>query len=220
MALIGTSRFLTGLDPAVMNREIAGRRFFQLAIEGSCPFPVLEDLAKDPKFSGDVVCEVYPALVFRSTTAEHIPRVWLDAFHHRAWTADIETQLRILLQERLTLELATVTPTAVLRALLQEHRLPEPNPGRIRADRFVVADYDRVDVSRRLRALLANLRSVEDALTETQLRQRCAQINKSVSAIQRRGGQVVFLRMVSSGELYEEEERRFPPEKHWNVFVR
>jgi len=220
VVLIGTSRFLTGLDPAVLNQEIPARRFLQLAIGGSSPFPVLDDLAKDPLFRGNVICEVHPGVTFRNNAAEQIPRAWLDFFHHRGWVADTEAQLRILLQQRLTLELADVTPTVVLRGLLQEGRLPKPNYVRFRADRFLMADYGRVDVARQMAHWLKGVRSGEEPLTEPQLRRRCAQINESASRIQQHGGQVVFLRMVSSGELYKAEEQHFPRERYWSVFVR
>src|SRR5262245_5037782 len=56
LVLIGSSRFLLGIDPAVLSRSV-GRPVINLAIDGSQPFRVLEDLAADPEFHGVVLCE-------------------------------------------------------------------------------------------------------------------------------------------------------------------
>src|SRR2546423_5094500 len=60
VALVGSSRILCDVDPEVLNRSIRQRRFFQLAINGASPFPVLQDLALDQKFRGAVICEFSP----------------------------------------------------------------------------------------------------------------------------------------------------------------
>jgi hypothetical protein len=61
--LVGASRILFDVQLPVWQR-IAGERPIQLALEGTSPMPVLEDLANDPDFTGKLVVGVAPVLFF------------------------------------------------------------------------------------------------------------------------------------------------------------
>src|SRR5688572_1467131 len=61
--LIGSSRTLFDVQLPVWER-LAGERPIQLALEGTSPVPVLEDLAQDPNFTGRLVVGVTPGLFF------------------------------------------------------------------------------------------------------------------------------------------------------------
>lgn len=63
LVLTGSSRMLFDTQLHVWERQ-AGQRPIQLAIEGTSPAPVLEQLADDPDFTGDVVVGVAPDLFF------------------------------------------------------------------------------------------------------------------------------------------------------------
>ncbi|MEO6365287.1 MAG: hypothetical protein ABIO38_04455, partial [Luteimonas sp.] len=61
--LIGSSRVLFDVQLPVWER-VAGERPIQLALEGTSPLPILEDLAADPDFTGRLLVGVTPGLFF------------------------------------------------------------------------------------------------------------------------------------------------------------
>jgi hypothetical protein len=61
--LLGASRVFFDIQLPVWER-LAGRRPIQLAIEGTSPLPFLDDLADDPRFTGQVLVGVAPDLFF------------------------------------------------------------------------------------------------------------------------------------------------------------
>lgn len=61
--LIGSSRVLFDVQLPVWE-QVAGERPIQLALEGTSPVPVLEDLAADPDFTGRLLVGVAPDLFF------------------------------------------------------------------------------------------------------------------------------------------------------------
>jgi hypothetical protein len=61
--IVGSSRVLFDLQLPVWER-ISGERPIQLALEGTSPVPLMEDLAADPDFTGRLVVGVSPPLLF------------------------------------------------------------------------------------------------------------------------------------------------------------
>jgi hypothetical protein len=61
--LLGASRVLFDIDLDTWER-VAGERPIQLAIEGTTPLPMLEDLADDPDFTGRLLVGVAPDVFF------------------------------------------------------------------------------------------------------------------------------------------------------------
>ena len=60
---IGSSRNKFDLDVKTWEK-MTGEKVVQLAIEGTCPLPVLSDLANDPKFKGKLMIDVTEGLFF------------------------------------------------------------------------------------------------------------------------------------------------------------
>ena len=63
MVLVGSSRVLFDVQLPVWER-LTGERPIQLALEGTSPVPVLEDLAADPDFTGQLLIGVAPDVFF------------------------------------------------------------------------------------------------------------------------------------------------------------
>ena len=61
--LIGASRMLFDMQLPVWEK-LTGERPIQLAIEGTSPLPILEDLAADPNFTGRLLVDVAPDIFF------------------------------------------------------------------------------------------------------------------------------------------------------------
>src|SRR5450755_3594811 len=63
IAIVGDSRAWFDLDLEELQRGL-GSRPVQLALPGSCAYPVLEDLAKDEHFHGTIICSIVPRMFF------------------------------------------------------------------------------------------------------------------------------------------------------------
>src|SRR5882757_3045672 len=61
IVIIGASRALFDTDLDALERGL-GQRPVQLALVGSCAYPILENLANDEKFQGTINCDLIPAL--------------------------------------------------------------------------------------------------------------------------------------------------------------
>lgn len=59
LVLLGTSVLARAIDLGELRRHLPDRRVVSLLVRGSSPLPVLEDLAQDQRFRGDVVFEVF-----------------------------------------------------------------------------------------------------------------------------------------------------------------
>jgi hypothetical protein len=95
---------------------------------------------------------------------------------------------------------------------------PVPHRAPMTAERFRRLDYRKVDVDRlrhsrqrREEARVAAARPLSE-----RFEQRMGQIESSVQAIQKRGGQVIFLRLPSSGAVRELEARAWPRACYWD----
>ena len=70
IVIIGDSRGWFDLDLDELEKGL-GKRPVQLAMAGSCAYPVLADLADDETFHGTIICSFVPAFVF--CPARHTP---------------------------------------------------------------------------------------------------------------------------------------------------
>src|ERR1700686_1389 len=63
LVIVGESRPLFDLDLDELQKGL-GKRPIQLAMAGSCAYPVLAELAKDERFHGTVICSIVPGMFF------------------------------------------------------------------------------------------------------------------------------------------------------------
>lgn len=61
LVIIGDSRAFFDLDLDQLEQGL-GRRPVQLALAGSCAYPILADLVADEKFHGTIICSLVPAM--------------------------------------------------------------------------------------------------------------------------------------------------------------
>ena len=82
IALVGASRILLGIDPAILGKFLE-RPVRMLAIDGSNPLPILAHLAADPDFHGDVICSVPPYwLAGDYNSGDDRPEKWVRKYSH------------------------------------------------------------------------------------------------------------------------------------------
>jgi hypothetical protein len=63
VAIVGDSRPVFDLDLDELEKGL-GKRPVQLALPGSCAYPVLADLANDESFHGTIICSIVPGMFF------------------------------------------------------------------------------------------------------------------------------------------------------------
>jgi hypothetical protein len=243
VVIVGDSRPLFDLDLDELQKGL-GKRPVQLAIAGSCPFPVLEELANDQSFHGTIVCSVVPGMFFAPggpllETSEKALKRYKEqtlaqrASHHLGmW---LEEHVAFTKQEDLTLD-----------QLLK--RLPIPNRPYAQVPPRFPPYFQTVDRERRTRMIESC------ANPEGELARRIQQIwlplftppppptyvpkelfmanmgkavearfqntAKAVEKLRARGGRIVFVHFPHSGQLKELEDRLNPRTRDWERLLK
>jgi hypothetical protein len=220
VVLIGASRIQLGLHPDVFSRA-TNIRPLMLAIDGNSPLPVLQNLAEDPEFSGLVICSLIPQWLAEKKTTRRRAAKWIRKYRRQKWSSRLETQLATGVQQLFVFRFPGLSPGRVWRHLVHDERLKKVYAP-MRPDRYRPADYSRTDLprlkeAREKRARQQALSTIP--LTPTVFKERIEQIQQWVEKIQQRGGQVVFLRMPSTGAIREIEAATWPRHRYWDVFA-
>lgn len=238
VVIVGDSRAWFDLDLDVMQTAF-GQRPVQLALPGSCGYPVLAELANDPNFRGRVV-------------ASFVPGMWLapggpllensrKALKRRAdWNLAQRAghQLGMLLEERL----AFLKEEDLALGKLLDH-LPIPDRTGYHGPPLLPPYFQTVDRERRARMVPACAQPgpLNDRVKNGWLPlftppppppnvppeqfmkgmlaafdQRYKDTAEAVAKIRARGGQVVFVRFPMSGPLKEHEDRQTPRARTWD----
>lgn len=215
LAIVGSSRFQLGVDPVVLRRSSLDREPVQLAINGSAALPVLRNLASDARFRGVALCEVMPQNFFTPAALDESGVPWLAYRRARPAVGAWETRLRGVVQGKVAAFQPSLDLHVVAKRLALGQGLPKPSYVRMRADRFMAADYSKVDRSRQLRHWVEQARRKRPP-SGSQLEQVLAAARDACERIRGRGGRVIFVRMISSLELRAVEDELFPRAPYWD----
>jgi hypothetical protein len=243
IVIIGESRPLFDLDLDELEKRL-GKRPLQLAIAGSCAYPMLADLANDESFHGTIICSIVPGMFFApggpllETSEKALTRYGKQTPAQRAshrLSMLLEEHIAFLKQEDLTLPV-----------LLQQ--LPIPNRPDAQVPPKFPPYFQTVDRERRTRM------TEQCAQPGSQLAKRIQQIwlplftppppptyvpkeafmeemgkaidarsrdtAKAVEKLQARGGKIVFVRFPNSGELKALEDRLNPRARDWERLLK
>jgi hypothetical protein len=227
--LLGASRVLFDVNLETWQRAM-GERPIQLAIEGTTPLPILEELASSPKFTGRVLVGVAPDVFF-------------DGFEYRKFydTYAKETPTQRMGQ---WLSMTFIEPffsfydddfmlTTCLRRLPWPRRAGVPHYNDVR--RLSVQEIDR---DTRMWSKIENDTAYRDfcrsvwsqwfhipkeqkdiELAKEKLEKQIARSTSAVAKLRERGLQVVFVRPPSDGEYLAWEQRDFPRATTWDVLL-
>ena len=216
VAVLGASRVQVALDPDILT-TLTGQRPVMLAIDGASPLAVLADLAADAGFNGTVICSLMPAWLAEPAGNADRAAKWIRKSHRLSIGARRRIGFWIACQARLACLSPDLTPARLFSAL-KAGAWPLPHRAPMTADRFRRLDYRRADIDR-LRHSLEQREKARAAaahpLTDL-FEQRLEQIESSVQAIHGRGGQVIFLRLPSSGAVRALEARTWPRSRYWD----
>jgi hypothetical protein len=229
LVIAGSSRVLFGLQLPVWE-QVTGRRPIQLALEGSSPLPVLEGLAADPDFRGQLVVGVAPDVFFTGFVYREsaIARYATETLAQRAgqW----------LSQHLLEPWLAFYEPDFALFTVLARQAWPQRAgvPAFLDVRRLSVGDgerntrmWDKLERDPEYAALAQRIwaqwfdlphpggaaglaKGIEDEIA------RAAAV---VAKLRARGIHVVFVRMPSDGAYLAYENRDFPRATTWDALL-
>lgn len=242
IVVIGDSRALFDTDLDALEQGL-GQRPLQLALVGSCAYPVLENLANDENFRGTIICSLLPGIFLapagppvenslKALRRYRTGTVAQRASHHLGmW---LENTFAFIQQEDLTLE-----------QLLK--RVPIPNranaqlPPRL-PPYFYTLDRDRRarmteqaaqpgELQERIKAgwiplftpppppsyvpREAFLKGMGEAIE-----QRFKDTAAAVAKLRARGGKVVFVRYPFTGQLKKMEDAGTPRAGPWSRFLK
>ena len=230
--LIGSSRVLFDVQLPQW-QQTTGTRPIQLALQGTSPMPVLEDLAKDTNFTGRLLIGVAPDVFFSGFAARGNV---IDYYHKQGPSQRVGHWLS---QRLLEPYFAFYDPDFALAAVINRQAWPVRQGVRslTRVRKLSISDADRntqmwqkveTDTSyqamargiwlERFAALPPNMNTPEKAKQVIE-----SQISRTVAAVQtlrERGVRVLFLRAPSSGEYYAFENKAFPRVSTWDELLR
>jgi hypothetical protein len=221
LAIVGSSRFQLGIDPAALGAALPGSVPLQLAISGSPGLPVLRDLAEDPHFVGDVLCEVTPTSTFTPlrVTMKGRPVEWADYARTRPAVAPWEGELRGFAQAHLVILSSGLNTVELIERLAKKRGFPTPPYATFRRDRFRDADYSKVDTKAMLQHWTSGFSNGVNPPNAKEEAVLYATIGDWTRRIESRGGRVVFVRMISSYSVLDVEERFLPSDRYWQRFL-
>ena len=242
LVIIGDSRPHFDLDLDELEKGL-GKRPIQLALNGSCAYPILADLAADENFRGTIICSVVPGMFF----APGGPLIAnsnkaLKRYHNWTPAQRASHYLGMLAEEHIAfLKLDELTLGAFLE------KLPIPNRANAQVGPALPPYFESVDRERRSRMVdqCAQPGPLQDrvkygwiplftpppppsylpkeaffqgmnAAIEARFRDTTAAVEK----IRARGGKVVFVRFPNSGELRKHEDKLTPRVGPWNRLIK
>jgi hypothetical protein len=221
IVLLGDCRVQLGLVPEVLREGLPGHRVVQLAIEQSSPMATLRDLAADEAFDGIVLCGANTRLLFPDMWDSQ--QAYVDHYHERfRLEKRFHRQISTWVQSTFVSVHPELRVDDIVVNLVKEGKLPEPYHIEIEPDRTHRGDYSNVDIEahRTYAAGQAQWQRTNAPLVSPpKWLQEIGEIEDWVQAIQKRGGEVVFVRMPTTGAIYTGDEFIFPKRRYWDAFA-
>jgi hypothetical protein len=240
VVLLGSSRVFYDIQLDEWE-AVTGRRPFQLAIAGSSPMPVLQDILENTDFNGTLLIGVSPPLYFLGAGPGldfwDRPVTWVEHFHDRTFAQRFNHWVGKPFQMSFAflendedefyndLDLRTLVNRIPLKGRVPEAP-PFPYFGYVDADRnMTMLDAVTSDTSyagkikRTWQYFIAGGPPPDSAWV---VQQRETVLQMSVDYLERfraRGGQVIFVRCPSSGWFRMVENMGFPRAHNWDVLL-
>jgi hypothetical protein len=218
IVLAGTSRIASDISLATLRECLPNYRVVQLGIPGavSC-IGLLKDLADDQAFRGIVICELDTALLQRS---EWDGQRDFRKYKPQTTSSLIDVSTKALLQDRLVLISNGMTLRQFWEALFNANwSFLSPKKTRRTFGREVQWDFSvgRNESLRKQNMNRARTEHPSPPPRETIIDDARA-IEPIVQSLRSRGGDVVFLRAPSSGQLWAH-EKDVCPKRDWDRFA-
>ena len=231
---LGSSRIKYDLDIPTYE-QTTGKHAIQLAAEGSSPLPILIDLGKDRRFAGKVVVDITEAIFFSEAGPRGDRQGEFLAYYRSRTPAQ---RASFLLDHAIESQFVFLDDGFLsLNAEIAEH-FPLPNrPGvfvfPLFPKEFQQCTFDRQDkmtpkfvADTSLQARVQRIWLVLMGMAKNAPRPKVDPVPgiiqeavAAVDSIRARGGDVVFIRTPSSGQMFAIEGHAFPREKFWDPLL-
>jgi hypothetical protein len=226
---IGSSRIKFDLDIPTWE-SITGNKAVQLACVGSTPVPVLENLANDKNFKGNLVVDVTEGLFFSTAGGNsRRPDENLKYFKERTPAQQAGFYINTLLESNFVfLDKEWLSLNACLgniplddrKGVYNFHGFPS-DFGRVKFNRqeYMTDKFSSdTTMQNKVKKIWVEMikGSKEPPASGPKLDSMLNAVKISVDKIKARGGQVLFVRTPSSGGFKMGESMGFPREKYWD----
>lgn len=234
IVFIGSSRIKYDLDQPTW-KSLTNVHPIQLAIEGSCPRPVLADLANDPNFKGNLVIDVTEILFF-SMAPPNMETATNNAkyFHDRTPAQRVSFELNKLLESQFVfLNKDYFSLNANLDQLQLQSRpgvftmpLFPLNFSKITFDRqnYMNDEFlhspDEINQVKGNWAFFAKMAHMAQPTPPEAYEAIFKSVRENVVKIKARGGQVAFVRTPSSGVYLQGENMAYPRARYWERLLK
>ena len=243
VVIVGDSRPVFDLDLDELEKAF-GKRPVQLALPGSCAYPVFADLANDERFHGTIICSIVPGMFFApggplvETSEKALARYRKQTLAQRAshhLGMFLEEHIAFLKQEDLMLDI-----------LLKQ--LPIPKRPNAQVPPAFPPYFQTVDRERRARMIERCAQPGSELAKRIQqiwlplftppppptyvsrevfmenmgkaIDARFRDTAKAVEKLRARGGKIVFVRFPNGGELKALEDRLNPRARDWERLLK
>jgi hypothetical protein len=243
LLIVGDSRPWFDVDLDEIQRGL-GKRPIQLAMPGSCAYPVLADLANDEAFHGTIICSIVPHLFFAPPGSPPMDRAEkaVRRYHTQTLAQRTSEYLAIPLEEHVAF---LKQKDLALDELLK--RFPIPNRLGALVPPRLPPYFQSVDRERRARMIeqCAHPGKLQSSIQQiwlrlftpppppsyipkekfmTQMHEAIeARFNNTVTAVNKlraRGGKIVFVQFPHAGGLKELEDRVTPRVQTWDPLLK
>ena len=230
---IGSSRIKYDLDIPTWE-GITGNHAVQLAIEGSCPRPALEDLANDPNFKGRLIVDVTEGLFFSNAPPNvETPIKNIKYFHEETpaqrasffLNKPLESQFVFLDKDYFSLngqldamEIPSRPGVFMMPTFPMDFSCTTFDRQEYMTSKFA-ADNNQLNKVKGNWQFFASLSKGAPPMSEKELNAIFESVKKATDKIKARGGEVLFVRTPSSGPYLQGENMGFPREKYWNKLL-
>jgi hypothetical protein len=234
IVFIGSSRIKYDLDRATW-KKLTRVHPVQLAIEGSCPRPVLTDLANDTKFKGKLVIDVTEGLFFSMAPPNmESPNENIKYFCDRTPAQLASFELNKMLESQFVfLNKDFLSINARLDALELKSRpgvfMMPIFPMNFRKNTFgrqaymtkrFVANEAECNQVKGVWAFFAKMAMSAPPMPPQAYDAIFNSVKADIAKIKARGGEVVFVRTPSSGPYLQGENIGFPRAKFWDRLLK
>ena len=243
IVIAGDSRPLFDMDLDELERGL-GKRPVQLSQPGSCAYPVLADLADDPKFHGTVILSIVPRLYFAPPGVPPMEESQkaVQRYHGQTWAQRISQELSFPLERSFAF---LKQEELDLGSLLK--RLPIPNRPYAQVPPPFPPYFASLDRERRARMVeqCAKPGRLQDRVkngwaalftppppptyiptdkfmagVKQAVEKRFADTKASIDKLRARGGKIVLVRFPVTGQLKKLEDEQTPRAQTWDALLK
>jgi hypothetical protein len=224
IVIIGASRAQSGIVPKILEENFTNTKVINLTIDGIHSLYILKDLSEEPNFKGLILFSLTAATLHPHNFENALP--WVEFYHNKFISfSGISEKLNLIIQIKLQEKFVIMSSKLRLIELINSNFKPRKLYGHMDSDRYRALNYyERLTYSelvierkRRIEYLNENkLNNFEKRILRDVINNK---LLKYFYNLKKNGSNLVLIRMPSTNESWEYEEKKFPREIYWNNIV-